>query len=233
MPKADGYKTGGYKFDPGRDGFGFPNPVGLVPDRAGGGPLLRRFDAFVFGRGLCFGMVAAALLNFRGHATGLRPPLAGLPLSPNLLAMLQEYQLRQFYPRVVLASVRGWLASGGGRPERVLGRVRLAGTSVDPHVLCFGPSPNRRFFSCLARAHAVVPYRVEEGRIYVYDPNHPRDKGRYVEFSRGGREFVYGGFRSREGWGITLVPVSACPSRSGSRATRPGRLAREFRQTYL
>ena len=84
------------------------------------------------------------------------------------------------------------------------------GTSSDPHILCFGPAPNRRFFSCLSRAHAVVPYRVEEGRVYVYDPNHPRDRGRFVEFRRNGLEFVYGTFRSRAGWGITLVPASAC-----------------------
>jgi hypothetical protein len=198
------------KFDPVRDGFSFPNPVGLVPDRTGGGETLRRFDAFVYGKGLCFGMAAAALSSFSGHATRLHPPLAALPLSPDLIAVLQEYQLRQFYPRVVLATVRSWLSSGGGRPERVFGRARPAGANPDPHVLCFGPAPNRRFFSCLARAHAVVPYRVEEGRIYVYDPNHPRDRERCVQFSRDGREFVYDGFRSREGWGITLVPVSAC-----------------------
>jgi hypothetical protein len=39
--------------------------------------------------------------------------------------------------------------------------------------------------------------------VYVYDPNHPRDRERFVKFAHG--EFEYGGFRSREGWGITLV----------------------------
>lgn len=80
---------------------------------------------------------------------------------------------------------------------------------MDPHILCFGPAMNWRFFSCLSRAHAVVPYRVEEERIYVYDPNYPRDQGRFVEFREDGAEFAYGTFRSREGWGIALVPVSA------------------------
>jgi hypothetical protein len=104
------------------------------------------------------------------------------------------------------------MGSGGGRPEGVLGRLRLVGTSPIPHLLCFGPALNRRFVSCFARAHAVVPYRVEEGRVYVYDPNHPRDRGRFVEFQRDGRSvvFAYAGFRSREGWGITLVPVRVC-----------------------
>ncbi|MDQ4064199.1 MAG: hypothetical protein M3122_10065, partial [Actinomycetota bacterium] len=74
----------------------------------------------------------------------------------------------------------------------------------------FGPALNQNFFSCLVRAHAVVPYRVEEERVYVYDPNYPRNRRRFVDFVWGGGEFAYDGFRSREGWGITLVPVSAC-----------------------
>jgi hypothetical protein len=82
----------------------------------------------------------------------------------------------------------------------------------NPHVLCFGPALNRRFFYCLARAHAVVPYKVEEGRVFVYDPNYLRDRARFVEFWRDGRsvEFAYGRFRSWEGWGTTLVPASIC-----------------------
>ncbi|CAA9419435.1 MAG: hypothetical protein AVDCRST_MAG78-924 [uncultured Rubrobacteraceae bacterium] len=181
----------------------------MVPNRTGGGSLLRRSDAFVYGKGLCFVMAAAVLLNFSGRTTGLRPPLAGLPLTPDLLTVLREYQLRQFRPRVVLAAVRDWVASVGGKPECVLGRLRTVGTSPDPHVLCFGPAPNRRFLYCFARAHAVAPYRVEGRRVYVYDPNHPRDRERFVEFTHG--EFEYGGFRSREGWGITLVPIRALP----------------------
>jgi hypothetical protein len=197
------------RFDPARDGFGFRNQLGTVPDRTGGGFLLRRSYAFVYGKGLCFGMAATALRHY--SAVGANDsPLAELPRTPSLLAVLQEYQLRQFHPRTMLATVRNWVASGGGRPERVLGRIRLVGTNSDPHILCFGPAPNRRFFSCFSRAHAVVPYRVEGTRVYVYDPNYPRDRGRFVEFRRKGFEFVYGGFRSWEGWGITLVPASAC-----------------------
>ena len=55
------------------------------------------------------------------------------------------------------------------------------GESPDPHVLCFGPALNRRFFSCLMRAHAVVPYWIEEGQVCIYDPNHPRDRSRLGE----------------------------------------------------
>jgi hypothetical protein len=169
-------------------------------------------------------MAAAALLNFQANSP--RPPLADLSPTPDLFAVLWEYQRRQFYPRTVLSTLRDWVVSGGGRPERVLGRLRLVGTIPDPHILCFGPAPNRRFVYCLARAHAVVPYRVEEGRVYVYDPNHPRDRGRYVEFRRGGAEFAYDKFRSREGWGITLVPVRACTHQGSSRTFRSPRYRR-------
>ncbi|MDP8951186.1 MAG: hypothetical protein M3N18_02920, partial [Actinomycetota bacterium] len=70
-------------FDPARDGFGFRNPVGIVPERTGGGTFLRRFDSFLYGRGLCFGMAAASLLYFADRAAG-KPcaHLADLPLKP-------------------------------------------------------------------------------------------------------------------------------------------------------
>ena len=155
-------------------------------------------------------MATASLLYFADRAAG-KPcaHLADLSLKPALLDALRKYHVRQYGPRSIFATARDWVGSKGGRPEGVLGRLRLAGTSPNPHVLCFGPALNRRFLSCFARAHAVVPYRVEEGRVYVYDPNHPGDRGRFVEFRRdsGNVEFAYGGFRSREGWGITLVPV--------------------------
>ncbi len=206
----------GFTFDPDRDGFGFRNPAGRASNRTGGGRTIRRSDAFVYGKDLSFGMAAAVLLSFSGEEKGMRPPLADLSPTPDLLAVLREYQLLQFHPRVVLATVREWVDSGGGSPERVLGWLRAVGAGSDPHVLCFGPASNRRFLHCLVRAHAVVPYRVEEERVYVYDPNHPRDRDRFVKFTHG--EFEYGGFRSREGWGITLVP---CKALSGKRAT-PG-----------
>lgn len=197
-------------FDPARDGFGFRNPTGTAPERTGEHALLRRLDSFLYGSGLCFGMAAAALAN---HQRPTSPyPLAALPRTPDLLGILHEYHARQLWPRCVLAAVRDWLRARGGRPGGVLDRLRLPDESLDPHVLNFGPAPNGGFFRCLYRAHAVVPYRVEgdgweRRRLYVYDPNHPGDRGRYVSFRGGG--FRYGGFSSGSGWGITLVPLSA------------------------
>ena len=159
-------------------------------------------------------MSAAALLYFADHAANThRPLLAELAPTPALLDALRKQHLQQFWPQAVFAAVWNWATSGGGRSERVLERVRLPGVDPDPHVLCFGPALDYRFLSCFARAHAVVPYRVEGGRLYVYDPDRPRDRGRYVEFRCGGAdrglEFAYGRFRSQEGWGLTLVPASA------------------------
>lgn len=195
-------------FDPARNGFGFRNPLGEVPSRVLGGKLLQPFDSFIYGNGLCFGMAVAALARYEtGSGDGLASTLSP---TPELLKGLRGFHARQLRPRVVLAAVRDWIASAGGKPDRVHGRLRLPG-QLDPHVLNFGPSANRRFFRCLHRAHAVVPYRVDrigkEVHLYVYDPNYPGDRGRFVALRDGG--FSYAGFRSREGWGITLVPLSA------------------------
>ena len=149
-------------------------------------------------------MVSVALLNF--YAVGKdRLPLAELPLTQALLDALRRYQCWQFRPRTVLATVRDWALSGGGRPERVLEKIRAVVESPNPYVLCFGPALNRRFISCFARAHALVAYRVEGARVYVYDPNNPGDRERFVEYWRGGAEFAYDDFRSWEGWGITVI----------------------------
>jgi hypothetical protein len=203
-------------FDPARDGFGFRNPVGEVAIGSGRGPLLRRLGAILYGKGLCFGMVSMALRSFARQPTDApTPPLAGLPPSPELLGEIRNYHVRQYTPRAVLAAVGDWLHSRGGRPDSVLRRLRLAGE--DRHLICFGPTVNRWFFRCLMRAHAVAPYRMEtedeETRVYVYDPNHPGDAGRYVIFRHDGsgriREFEYEGFGTRWGWGISLFPLSA------------------------
>jgi hypothetical protein len=216
-------------FDPAGDGFGFRNPVGKIIDRTGGG-LLRRFDSFAYGKGLCFGMAFASLFYFMDSVAGKsHRPLSELSLTPGLLTLLCGYQLRQFRPRTIIYVVWLWLASGGGRAGRASGRLRLAGESPDPHILCFGPSFNSRFFYCLARAHAVVPYRSEEGQVYVYDPNYPGDRRRAVELRREG--FAYDGFRSSEGWGLVLLPLSACsgghPSKGASNRVEWARTLRE------
>ena len=199
-------------FDPARDGFGFRNPLGEVPRRAGAGEILRPFDSFLYGNGLCFGMAVAALAWYESGA--MESPVSCLRATPELFEILRGYHGRQLRPRVVLAAVRDWLSSGGGSSEGLSGRLRLPGDG-DPCVLTFGPAANRRFFRCLYHAHAVVPYRIDrdggEIRLYVYDPNHPGDRGRFVVFRNGG--FSYAGFRSREGWGITPLPLSAVTGR--------------------
>ena len=150
-------------------------------------------------------MAAAALLNFA--AAGAKdPPLAELLLTPRLLAVLRGYQLRQFHPGMVLAIVRDWVASGaGGRSVSSVGFVwwgraptRISSASDRLPTGGSSPASRGRTPSCLTG--------FEEGRVYVYDPNYPRARERYVEFRRDGLEFAYGGFRSWEGWGITLTP---------------------------
>ena len=176
----------------------------------------RRLERFLYGRGLCLGMVATALAGYeRGEGD-----LAELHLDAGLRDIIQKYHVQQYGLRAVTVTVWNWLSARGGRPGYVLEHLRLPDESPDPHILCFGPALNRRFFSCLARAHAVAPYRVEDRdekrRVYVYDPNHPKDRERYVTFRRaaGGRfaRFSYGEFTSLAGYGIALLPLSAVAS---------------------
>lgn len=203
------------EFDPARHGFGFKNPVGMVPKR--GGIFLRRLDPFLYGNGLCFGMAAAALCEFLNGSGGRL--LSEMELSPELLDGLFAFHTRQYRPKAIAAVVFDWLKSGGGRPDGIPGRVRFPDDGKlcsDPHILCFGPALNLSFLYCMRHAHAVAPYRVErspdETRVYVYDPNHPKSRGRYVSFGRDGG-FRYGGFSSEGGWGITLLPLCALGGR--------------------
>jgi len=197
-------------FDPARNGFGFRNPVGVLPNRPSDAVLLRRFDRFIYGDGLCFGMAAYALERYAAGGA----PLAGLPRTGEMLEVVRERHGRQVWPRAVLAVVGGWLRDRGGRPDLALRRLRLPGRSGDPHVLCFGPwGLGRGLLRCLREAHAVVPYRTEGDRLYVYDPNHPGDRGRYLTLRRDGSGWVvgyeYGLFGSERGWGLALLPLSA------------------------
>jgi len=180
--------------------------------------VLRRLDATLYDKGLCFGMVAGALMRFADSP--VKPPrsaVSDLQPSPNVIAALQRYHALQYRPRAIVAAVWDWLRSLGGRPDRVIDRLRLAGVGADPHVLCFGPALNRRFLWCLARAHSVAPYRIEamdgERRVYVYDPNHPKDRRRCVVMRRDATgkfaRFSYDEFGTEGGWGMSLVPVSA------------------------
>ncbi|WP_273844699.1 hypothetical protein [Rubrobacter calidifluminis] len=176
----------------------------------------------LYGRGLCFGMAAASLAAFCGVERRWPRPLSRLSPDPALIGELRRYHLLQFRPRTILRVVWEWMRARGGRPERVAGRIRVAG-DPDPHILCLGPRAGRGFFERLALAHAVVPYRLEEVEerlfVYVYDPEFPKDRKRKIVFRRGGGEgfgrFRYGRFDSREGWGIVPLQLSAVLSMPG------------------
>jgi hypothetical protein len=204
-PSTDTRSTS--SFDPARDGFGFKNPSD---------PQKGRIDTLLYGRGLCFGMAAAALAAFSGLERRWPPPLAGLASTPELIREIRRYHALQFRPQVALRVGWNWTRTRGGRRDHVAGRIRIAGDS-DPHILCLGPRAGRGFFGRFALAHAVAPYRLEEDReklfAFVYDPEYPKDREMKIIFRRGsgGRfeRFGYGGFDSREGWGITPVPLSA------------------------
>jgi hypothetical protein len=195
--------------DPARDGFGFRNPAGMAPKRTGGGTLLRRLDAFLYGSGLCFGMAAAALANFRRPTSPY--PLAALPLTPELLGTLRGYHARQARPRVVVAAAWDWVRGRGGRPEGLAGSAAPAGRKRRPAPAQLRAGPERELLPLPlpgARHRTVLGRRGWRGAAYLrLRSQSSGDRGRYVSFRGGG--FGYGGFLSGGGWGITLVPLSA------------------------
>ncbi len=199
------------EFDPARHGFGFRNPVGVVPARGGG--IFLRLDPFLYGNGLCLGMAAAALHEFSKGSDGRL--LSELPLSSGLLDELLALHARQYRPSTIATVILDWLKNGGGKPDGILFRIRLP-ESGGPRILCFGPRLNRSFLRCMRQAHAVVPYRMESSpdgiRVHVYDPNYPKSRSRYVSFGEDGG-FRYGGVSAENGWGITLLPLSALGGR--------------------
>lgn len=204
-------------FDPDRDGFGFANPLGT--QFPGDGFFGRLVSPFL-GRGLCFGMVLAAMHGLAGGDS--------VKLDSRLTGYLSRLHLRQFYPPAVVFVVKYWLTSRGGRPDYALRRLRVIGEE-NPHILCFGPGMNRNFVRALGNSHAVAPYRVErengETRVFVYDPNHPKKRDRFVRFDLERGTFEYEGFTSESGFGVTLLPLSVLgavsPLRGGPTAARP------------
>lgn len=221
-------------FDPARDGLPFRNPRGVLPERGRNAALLDPYDRFVYGDGLCFGMAAYALRRF---AAGDNARLAELPLTQDLLDAVRDLHGQQMRPGAVLAVVLGWLRDRGGRPDLVLRRLRLPGESLDPHVLCFGPLGLRPgFLRAMQGAHAVVPCLSVRDRLYVYDPNHPEDRGRYLALRRDGAGrvsgYAYGPFDSGRGWGLALVPISAVDGSRAGRVAR-GRVEVTLRKVFL
>ncbi|WP_162924696.1 hypothetical protein [Rubrobacter indicoceani] len=189
-------------FDPVRHGFAFRNPLGAKP---GGESVVGRLAAPFIGRGLCFGMVVAALSGSVGDASRLEP-------TPSLIDHLSRLHLKQFRPPALVAVARYWLRSRGGGPEFAVRRLRVAG-STDPHIVCFGPDMSLNFLKCAGKSHAVAPYRVErsagEVRVFVYDPNRPQSRDRCIVFDTGRGTFSYEGFTSERGFGLVLLPLSA------------------------
>lgn len=165
----------------------------------------RRVSSLVYGRGLCFGMAVGAL-----GACLRDEEIADLPASPELLGYLRRLHLTQFRPLAVLEMARRWSGARGAKGGVSPDRIQLP-DSGEPHILCLGPSLSGSFLNNLGGSHAVVPYRTEVfpggARVYVYDPNYPGRRDRFVTFGADGG-FFYGGFSTAGGWGVYPVSLS-------------------------
>ena len=148
--------------------------------------------------GSCFGMAATSILFHKGMlnlrdysdaAENVNSLLA--PASPDsmLTKLIERYQISQFLPEVM--KERGDVTEGGNMvisnlsgntedAETLLDAVRRGLAGGDPVILIVWRQD-------LAGSHAVVPYKVENGRIYVYDCNDPGTE-KYISYSMNANE---------------------------------------------
>ena len=96
-------------------------------------------------------------------------------------------------------------------------------TGTNPVVVCIYPP--------VSYGHAVVGYRMDDtnGRLYVYDPNHPRDANRYITLTKNTNgsysgwsydmEGDYGLWGSYNGGYITCIPYDVYYSVWNNRGT--------------
>ena len=136
--------------------------------------------------GSCFGMSASSLLfhknllsleDYSDRAQTVYELLA--PASPEsaLTQLIERYQVSQLLPSVMeereeLEVVSG-LSGNTQAGEDLLASVRQACNGGDPVVLIISTATGSK--------HAVVPYRVEDGKIWVYDCAYPGEE-KYITY---------------------------------------------------
>ncbi len=79
-------------------------------------------------------------------------------------------------------------------------RARLTELYASPagYVLSMVPEPGK--------GHAVSPYAVEGNRIWVYDNNHPKDAGRYIDIDPTANEYEFPG-KGWKGTALFTIPL--------------------------
>ncbi|MBR0161133.1 MAG: leucine-rich repeat protein [Oscillospiraceae bacterium] len=202
------YPNDSYSFPNAAESFGYPNIYRIGEDRYQEifGRTNGRFLYEIFKgkwNGSCFGMSATALMFSRGMLDlddfGSTETVNALsaPRSRDsaLTRIIERYQVAQFIPDVL--KERNDVSSGGnmvisnlsnhGEGDRLLNAVRTACDGGEPIILILWRNE-------LSGSHTVVPYRLENGKIYVYDSNRPNVQNilTYTKNDDGTYSFRYG-----------------------------------------
>ena len=155
--------------------------------------------------GSCFGMSATALMfsdgvlnpgDYSGSAQNVNGIAAPRSRESELTRLIERYQVAQFLPEMV--KERNDISSGGNMVISGLSS-ETAGDSLLPAVqkACTGGEPIILILwkNGLNGSYAVVPYRLQNGKIYIYDSNRPNEE-RILTYTKdsesGSYRFSYG-----------------------------------------
>lgn len=155
--------------------------------------------------GSCFGMSSTALMfhsgflsigDYSDEAKSVYELLAPASGESRLTQLIEKYQISQFLPTIM--EERGDVTEGGnmvisglsGNEEAaaaLLDSIRSGLNGGDPVILIIWRQD-------LAGSHAVVPYKIDENKIYIYDCNKPGEDN-YISYKingTGSYSFTYG-----------------------------------------
>lgn len=206
------YPEDSYSFENVRESFGYSGFVYKIPKiryieifgDTVGQMLYDEYGSSSW-RGSCFGMCATSLLFQRGmlslaNYSNTAKTVYELPAprskSSELTELIERYQISQFLPNVMME--RSDVLDGGNLVISDLGGNSTEGDrlikaveqccdgSGDPLILIIWRQE-------LSGCHAVVPYRIEDGKIYIYDCEKPGAEN-YISYykTNGNYRFSYG-----------------------------------------
>ncbi|MBR0161135.1 MAG: leucine-rich repeat protein [Oscillospiraceae bacterium] len=153
--------------------------------------------------GSCFGMSATSLMfskgvlslgDYNNSARTVNELLAPRSRDSELTKLIERYQVAQFLPEMM--KERNDISSGGNMvisglsPEaagdRLLSAIQKACNGEEPIILILWKNG-------LNGSHAVVPYKLQSGRIYLYDSNSPNEENilTYTKNTDGTYSFHY------------------------------------------
>ncbi|MBR0161138.1 MAG: leucine-rich repeat protein [Oscillospiraceae bacterium] len=203
------YPDDSYSFANTAESFGYSNIFRIGKERyedvfgSAAGTSLYEIYKSKWG-GSCFGMSATSQMfsngvlklgDYSASAKNVNNLAAPKSRNSELTKLIERYQVAQFLPEMV--KERNDISSGGNMvitnisPEaagdRLISAVQKACSNEEPIILIL-------WRNGLNGSHAVIPYKLQNGRIYIYDCNRPNEENilSYSKNETGNYMFSYG-----------------------------------------